>query len=1149
MSAGRDGAASDARPGGPAAEPGSLITKPGGPATELDRELAALRAGISEALQRFEASVESEVYRPRRELFGTLAEAHADAWAKVVQGEEGGEGDRWERYAAYRNAVLGQVLIPLRDHLHSDNAAQDLEDAWSRLTADILRLAGSLPSEIQRPEPADFFGPGESDGPLNRIRKSVVRARRSLASVERVAGNLVRKMSGGREKAPPTFTLTVPLQRMAEGFLLGGLIQALEGLRSESHGHCAQPILEIERAIALWTREWPRVEMEAERGAGYLPGAVRTALDEAFGDLGVAETETGQPRDFGSDATGPTEAAPEPPVESDGGVPALPSPPDALAGALARGSKAAAPSEMTDRMNALAKEVWGRFSGEVAVAGSFMMSPIPPGPDRSGRASSTGEPETVGEHWIRWHRGVPNRLILSIHLMRLRDGIVQARDRLVAGVAEGVVLPLARARRESCDAYGDLAKQAEAIFAGKGKSAGAPDLAEPIEELLGRGLQVLEEAWSGCLGPDGLEQTIRDLTDEVLTSLAAVHPNLPSSVFVQDVHGPGEKATPFRGIREMPVREAARHALDVLRLEKLRKAPDAVLSAVASTREEVAGLPEIVRFNLEAAVASLKGEEDAVPNPDEASAAGQESGPTQAEAAASLTLEGLERTKESLARLLQALPEAWWTLATETDEVLTEAYLEVHGLVTAERGVEDPLMGFRARTRRWMGRSLTDVRGAWDRGERRVRKTIRRWVVRGRKAVRFGRTVVAGDVTVAGEGDRALTMIRQAPEVLAGLPLIYRRLFSFEPLTDPALLKGRETEEAWVRGRFERWQSGLGGPALLTGPVGAGHTSFFNALSATLFADTRSVRMELTERVRTEARLCALLAQAFGFEGDAAETFEDLGRVIRRQSPDGQRWIVLIERVEQVFLRTPGGTELFEGFLSFQTQTADLVFWLSSMSGAAWKLVAKTEPRAASLVRVQPLTPPTRKELEELILVRHRRSGLPLEFLPPQEVNPLLRRKLRLARNEEARQRLLGTEYFDRLFRLSQDSIPLAILYWLRSTDFRSGEGKLFLTPPSEIRYAFLDDLDLELDFALKAFLEHGSLTLDEYREVFAAEHDVGVQTFEVLRARLLLEPVGGGKGLLASADRRVDPEVGYRITPLLSEVVARRLKNRNILH
>jgi hypothetical protein len=187
--------------------------------------------------------------------------------------------------------------------------------------------------------------------------------------------------------------------------------------------------------------------------------------------------------------------------------------------------------------------------------------------------------------------------------------------------------------------------------------------------------------------------------------------------------------------------------------------------------------------------------------------------------------------------------------------------------------------------------------------------------------------------------------------------------------------------------------------------------------------------------------------------------------------------------------------------------------------------------------------------LEELILARHRRSGLPLEFQTPEDLNPLVRRRLRLSRGEQAHQKILRCEYFDRLHRLSQDSIPLAILYWLRSTDFRSGEGTLSLTPPTEIKYAFLDDLDLELDFALKALLEHGSLTLAEYREVFAASEDESVQTFEALRSRLLLEPAGPGEGMEQTAERNVVEGTAYRIPALLSQVVARRLKSRNILH
>jgi len=415
--------------------------------------------------------------------------------------------------------------------------------------------------------------------------------------------------------------------------------------------------------------------------------------------------------------------------------------------------------------------------------------------------------------------------------------------------------------------------------------------------------------------------------------------------------------------------------------------------------------------------------------------------------------------------------------------------------------------------------------------------------------IRLGRKVVGATPAGRGEGDRALLIIRQAPELLSRLPLAYRRLFSFQPLTDESLLKGRSEETAWVKSRFESWKGGLGSPGVLTGPVGAGHTSFFNILSSSVFSGMKVHRIELTERIIREELLATRLAEEFGFPNETPWDLLRLTRWVLRASSRKKPWVVLTERLEHLFLRTPGGTDLFEDFLSFQVQTSETVFWLSSMAGAAWKLVAKTEPRGASLVLTHPLTPPSREKLEELILARHRRSGLPLEYRAPQDLNPLGRRRLRLSRNEEARQKLLQTEFFDRLFRLSEGSIPLGILHWLRSTDFRSGEGRLALTPPSEIRYAFLDDLDLELDFALKAFLEHGSLTLEEYREVFRSSAEDSLQTFEALRSKSLLEPTGAPGGTVAAKGKKVEEGKRYRIPVLLSQIVAERLKNRNILH
>lgn len=181
-------------------------------------------------------------------------------------------------------------------------------------------------------------------------------------------------------------------------------------------------------------------------------------------------------------------------------------------------------------------------------------------------------------------------------------------------------------------------------------------------------------------------------------------------------------------------------------------------------------------------------------------------------------------------------------------------------------------------------------------------------------------------------------------------------------------------------------------------------------------------------------------------------------------------------------------------------------------------------------------------------MVRHQRSGVPLDFLAPQDANPLLRRKLQRVRNEEERYEILKEEFFDRLYRASQGNVPMAILLWLKSADFSSQEGWLQLRPPRPIRFSFLEEMDLALDFALKALMELGSLTVEEYAKVFSSPLDDAFQAMEALRSRSLLEPMSAGGGIPRPLSRVSEGEA-YRIPPLLSRVVAQYLRNHNILH
>jgi hypothetical protein len=1127
---------------------GGGIVDPAGeivPETDgIDELLRALEEGIREAVAGFSDAFESAVAEPLRETLAEIARAHGAAMAEAALQSDTDVGAAssdsmdlaepviWCRCSSYRKATLTECLEPLQGILLSRNTGQDLEAAWASFRADLARLVAALPAAVSRDEPRDMYLPRQGDSLAVKVGKSLVRTRRLVSSVPRKAGNSLRRIRRQTPAPPPIQTQVIPIRPLAEECFLGTFASDTEGLRGELHRSCAAPLAAFESAVTRWTREWPLVEMRLEKAEGYLPRELDLSISKALRSIqgeipsSTAPTQGASRREREKSAASAT-------------IEGSPTTPDTVAEGLAQGllpgEQFSLPVDVFRRLDESVEMAWGEFCEHIRVAGSFL------GPSSSGASVRRAEKRAreqarTAEAWVRWHRSLPNRLLLSIHLLRLLEAIAEAREGLVKGVAETALLPLAELRESSAREFGALADRADEVFSEEDRQADPDQLAEEVRGLLEAGTGIVEGSWLPILAPDGIEKSIRELADGASTGLAGRLPKLPDQVSVQGLQPVDGPLSPSRELQEVTVREATRQVMDVLRLEGIRKAPEPLIETLHTIREEVAGLPEALRFNLEAAREELA----------ETGAGSDEGGKQEA---ASFTREGLSRAEEGVDRLLRGLPEAWHAFVQVTEDLLGAAFRDVHGRLTLESGVQTQLIGFRHqvlyRVRDLHHRTRMTVEGAG----RKLRRRIQKWAIQGFRVIRFGRKVVGAAPVETGEGDRALSLIRQAPEVLAGLPLIYRRLFSFEPLTDAGLLKGRSEEQNWVQTRFETWKNGLGSPALLTGPVGAGHTSFFNVLSDSLFSDTRLHRLELTERIRGEDGLVALLCRAFEFSVDRESSLADLGPLIRAPASGGRPWVVLIERLEHIFLRTPGGTNLFEDFLSFQAQTSRHVFWLSSMSGAAWKLVAKTEPRAASLVHSYPLTPPTREELEELILARHRRSGLPLDFRTPGDLNPLVRRRLRLSRGEKAHQKILRTEYFDRLHRLSQDSIPLAILYWLRSTDFKSGEGTLFLTPPSEIKYAFLDDLDLELDFALKAFLEHGSLTLTEYREVFAASEDESVQTFEALRSRLLLEPTGLGGGMRETVEKNIVEGTAYRIPALLSQVVARRLKNRNILH
>jgi hypothetical protein len=656
-----------------------------------------------------------------------------------------------------------------------------------------------------------------------------------------------------------------------------------------------------------------------------------------------------------------------------------------------------------------------------------------------------------------------------------------------------------------------------------------------VDRLRVRAEEILGAELASTLSGVSPVPSVRKVGDQVAGDLADSLRFLPETVSVAPLQEDPERVVPTATVRQVPFREMVLQTVDVLRLEALRNSSQPLQDFLRSAEEEWEEIPSIVSFNLTAA-------RDELTSPPEGPL-----DPVLADAR-SLTVDGLTRTAQGLEGLLGGLADPWKEFTREADDLLRKSFQEIHTRAVAEGVVQEQMLGLRARAQAWIRRGGERAR-EWARWvERRASRTFRRWRVRGAKLVHLGRAAVGTPSTEEGEADRAMETLRGIPQLLDSLPLVYRRLYSFQPVSDPNLLVGRETEMEWVARRLEAWRTGRGVPCVLTGPVGVGHTSLLNVLSASHLDGLRVYRMSLDRRMGTEESLAPFLAEALEIADEGPWTLTRLERFVLEDSAFQEPSAVLLEHLEHLFLRVPGGTDLLEKLIALQARTSGRVFWLSNTSGAAWKVVQKSEPRAAALLMQYPLSVLSRPDLERLVMARHRRSGLPVEFVQPGDLNPLLRRRLRRTRGDKARQEIIRADFFDRIYRMSDGNVPMAILLWLRSADFSSREGWLQVVAPRAIRFAFLEELDLTLDFALKGFLEHGSLTLEEYGRVFGTGPEEAFQVFEALRSRMLLESLGTRGGLPSPLGGIREGE-RYRIPAILSQVVAHRLRNRNILH
>ena len=750
-----------------------------------------------------------------------------------------------------------------------------------------------------------------------------------------------------------------------------------------------------------------------------------------------------------------------------------------------------------------------RLNATVAVAGTFVAS-------RDSGTSGVHKTRDLARRWDEWATQAARRLELLHRLLGATTGTRAISRRMVESWGRTVQ-----------EADGVLETVESELRAAIARASRSMSVAAELSEALRREQTRTVDRLSKSAGPlDAPSRFARKLTagaEEAVADIEALCLQLPESLAVHDLPDAGEPIrAPGRDLREVEVRDAAVQAFDTLRMERIHTAPQAVARALEDAGGQVTELIEVSSYGYEAAIAEISDTGNAEP--------GQ---------AIALVSNGLERAGDKANRAREGLDSGFRAAVQRALAEVDEGTDRLTRRVTADR-----LTAGYLDARSYVA---TEVAQDWRRWRSRLADLGRRVAVGIGSLGRLLRPL-ASTLGIRppppGTSDLRAHTLASAAEFVRTLPIVYRRLFALEPLTDPGLLAGREDALAELAADWERWQAGGPGCQVVVTPPGAGITSFLNVVAGR-FADDEpnAVRKILRERIRDEAVLAATLAGWLGLEETA-----DLDLLAERvlETPAGTiPRVVILESAEHLHLRVRGGSRLFERLLGLMARTEARIFWVVSLTSSAWQLVRKRAPGYVTDVKRIPLSPLTPDQLRDAILARHLRSGLPLQYAQPTRGREAIRTRAQQMRRSDKQQHLIEKSYFERLHRAAHGSIRLALFHWLRSADFQTLEGSL-LVQPLEPLSPQLDMLDLTQSFALKAILDHGTLTVDEYREVARAPAPQAPHTFRSLMDQHVIELPGGADGSNGRAHAQTDR---YRVRPFMIGAVIAHLRSRNILH
>ncbi len=320
--------------------------------------------------------------------------------------------------------------------------------------------------------------------------------------------------------------------------------------------------------------------------------------------------------------------------------------------------------------------------------------------------------------------------------------------------------------------------------------------------------------------------------------------------------------------------------------------------------------------------------------------------------------------------------------------------------------------------------------------------------------------------------------------VISVLPHYYVTLFNGKSSIGRDFWVNRPIEEEVFKKALKRYREGYKGGILIVGERNSGKTAFCKEMSATHLKNQHVYSVFPPVQGNSEvAGFNKAIAKATQKRGDAAQA---LGRV-----PAGST--VIINDLELFWDRSDNGNDVIKLVADLVDQYSHKILFIININPFAWKSI--DEPNQLSQYFIEEITmmPFDAEALRDLVLNRHRSSGMTLGF---DATEPLS--EVQLAR------------LFNNYFNYSKGVPGTALGGWLSNIRKISG-NKLLINKPEVPELEPFEAIEDEWKELLKNLIIHKRMSKEKIALVLNWDQDkVDTMLLALQRAGLVVEKIPG---------------------------------------